>query len=35
LLVPGATVYCQAWYRDPPGPFHSALSNGLRFPVLP
>jgi Tol biopolymer transport system component len=34
-LVAGAVVFCQAWYRDPSNFFHSALSDGLLFPILP
>jgi hypothetical protein len=34
-LTAGATVFCQAWYRDPQSAFHSALSNALQFPISP
>jgi hypothetical protein len=34
-LTSGATVFCQAWYRDPQSAFHSALSNALSFAILP
>jgi len=35
LLVPGATVYCQYWSRDPAGATGSSLTNGLRFTICP
>jgi len=31
LLVQGAFVFAQYWYRDPLGPASSALTGGLRF----
>jgi hypothetical protein len=31
----GDLVWCQAWFRDPPSPKTSALSNGLVFSVGP
>ena len=31
----GETVYAQAWFRDPPSPKTTNLSNGLRFEVCP
>jgi hypothetical protein len=31
----GQIVWAQAWFRDPPSPRHSALSNGLVFAVGP
>ncbi len=31
----GETVYAQAWFRDPPSPKTTNLSNGLRFDVCP
>jgi len=31
----GATVYSQGWFRDPPQPKTTSLSNGLQFNVLP
>jgi hypothetical protein len=31
----GAEVRAQAYFRDPPGPKTTALSNGLRFTICP
>ena len=31
----GTRVYAQAWFRDPPSPEHTSLSDGLGFLVLP
>ena len=31
----GEVVWAQAWYRDPPSPGTTSLSNGLRFTVGP
>jgi len=33
--VPGTTVHTAIWFRDPPSPDTFALSDGLRFVVLP
>lgn len=37
LLIPGAQVFVQGWYRDPqdPGGFGVGLTRGLEFTVLP
>jgi hypothetical protein len=32
-LVSGATVYCQYWYRDPPDPWTTGLSDALEFAI--
>ena len=34
-LVAGATIWLQAWSRDPADPFGSGLTNGLMITVLP
>ncbi len=34
-LAPGATVYCQYWYRDPQSAFATGLSDALRVVVCP
>jgi len=34
-LQAGATVQAQAWYRDPPAPKSTSLSNALEFLVQP
>jgi hypothetical protein len=34
-LSAGDVVWCQAWFRDPPSPKTSALSNGLVFAIGP
>jgi len=31
----GTTVWAQTWYRDPPSPKSTSLSNGLRFTTCP
>jgi hypothetical protein len=31
----GASVWAQGYFRDPPGPKTTALSNGLQFSVCP
>jgi hypothetical protein len=31
----GAVVDAQAWFRDPPAPKHSSMSDGLEFIVCP
>jgi hypothetical protein len=31
----GASVWCQAWFRDPPSPKTTNLSNGLLFTTCP
>ncbi len=33
--APGLTIYAQAWFRDPPAPKTTSLSNGLSFNVNP
>ncbi len=35
LIVPGAKVWCQAWFRDPPAAQTVGLSDGLMFSVCP
>lgn len=35
LLVPGATVYAQAWFRDPAATPMTGLSNGIEFTIQP
>ncbi len=35
LLVAGAVVDCQVWFRDPPAAQTVGLSNGLEFTVCP
>jgi hypothetical protein len=32
---PGQVVFAQAWFRDPPSPKTTSLSDGLRFVVCP
>ena len=32
-IVPGDTIYCQHWMRDPPSPSTTGLSNALQFTV--
>jgi hypothetical protein len=34
-FTPGQVVWSQAWYRDPPSPGTTSLSNGMRFTVGP
>jgi hypothetical protein len=34
-LTPGALVNAQAWFRDPPAPGATNLSNALEFSVCP
>jgi hypothetical protein len=34
-LASGQTFYSQAWFRDPPAPKTTNLSNGLRFTLTP
>jgi hypothetical protein len=31
----GQTVNAQGWFRDPPSPKHTSLSDGLDFVVCP
>jgi hypothetical protein len=33
--TPGMNVFAQGWYRDPPSPKTTNLSNGVRFTVCP
>lgn len=35
LLVPGATVYAQFWFRDPLDPFGIGLTDALEFVIHP
>ena len=35
LVVAGATIDMQTWFRDPPDPFTVGLSNGYEFQVCP
>ncbi len=35
LLVPGTTIWCQGWSRDPGAPAQTNLTGGLSFRVLP
>ena len=32
---PGDSVWVQGWFRDPPSPKTTSLSNGLTFTLLP
>ena len=34
-LVPGATAFCQYWFRDPPNVFGVGLSNAESIPICP
>lgn len=34
-LTPGQTIYAQTWFRDPPSPKTTSLSNALEFVVQP
>jgi hypothetical protein len=34
-LVPGASVFCQWWMRDPASPSTTGLSDGLSFQICP
>jgi hypothetical protein len=31
----GVNAYCQGWYRDPPAPKTTSLSNALQLTYLP
>jgi hypothetical protein len=35
LLVPGTTVRCQVWSRDPSSSYGTNVSSALRYVVLP
>jgi hypothetical protein len=34
-FLAGQAVYAQGWFRDPPAPKTTSLSNALKFTVCP
>jgi hypothetical protein len=34
-FAPGQSVWAQGWFRDPPAPLGTSLSNGLEFTLTP